>query len=80
MLYRFFDDRLLTHPELVDKLKIHAQVGENYDWADYISRSCQIGTFRKTKVVAKAVTHYCIGEVRTTYEQLREELPNGSYI
>ena len=77
-LYRFFDDRLLTHPELVEKLKIHSKVGEDYDWADYIFRSCQVGTFRKTQVIAKAVTHYGIGEVRTTYEQLRQEYLTAS--
>lgn len=77
-LYRFFDDRLLTHPELVEKLKIHGRVGEDYDWAAYISRSSQVGTFRKTEVLAKAVTHYDIGEERTTYEQLRQEYLTAS--
>lgn len=61
-LYRFFDGRLLTHPELVEKLKIHAQVGDDYDCADYIVRASQVGTFPKVQVIAKAVAGYDIGE------------------
>lgn len=72
-LYRFFDGRLLTHPELVEKLKIHAQVGDDYDWADYIARACRVGTFPKTQVIAKSSIGYLIGELRTTYERLRDE-------
>ena len=72
-LYRYFDDRLLTHPELVEKLKIHAEVGDDYDWADYIFRASQVGTFRKIEALAKVSTYYMLGSVRTHYDEWKAD-------